>query len=261
MNDLAGAEASIRAVWPWFRVDDAFVATLRACGDALACGELQAADLALLHAYRCGHPEAARVLALTYAPHLRTALVRAGASEADAEDLVQSRLLRLVADHGASGFRGHGSLLGWLKRCLIRDLRDQQRSAAERRNQAIDPDLLALLPLADAASPYDAALFHRHARELCAALRSAVDGLNSEDKELFELHWREKLTAGQIAALVGQHRVTVQRHISALQRALGMAVKRELEATFRLGHEAVTTLLRSLIMRFDLTVASVLDAA
>jgi RNA polymerase sigma-70 factor len=261
MNDLSGVEASIRAVWPWFQSDDAFVAILNACGDALACGELHAADLALLHAYRRGHPDAARVLALTYTPHLRTALVRAGASEADAEDLVQSRLLRLVAEPGQPGFRGHGSLLGWLKRCLVRDLRDQQRSAAERRNEHVDPELLALLPLTDANSPYDAALFHRHARELCVALRSAVDTLNTEDRELFELHWREHLTAGQIATLVGQHRVTVQRHISALQRTLGVAVKRELEATFRLGPQAVTTLLRSLILRFDMTVASVLDAA
>ncbi|HST28490.1 MAG TPA: sigma factor, partial [Rudaea sp.] len=74
----------------------------------------------------------------------RYCLTRAGGGAHDADDLVQAALLRALRGIDAFEMRGEAALLGWLRRILLNEVRDELRRRRSRGEVvAIDASLAA----------------------------------------------------------------------------------------------------------------------
>jgi RNA polymerase sigma factor (sigma-70 family) len=124
----------------------------------------------------------------------RFCLARAGGGAHDADDLVQAALLRALRGIDAFDMRGEAALLGWLRRILLNEVRDELRRRRSRGEAvAIDPNLAA------DGDPVGAVLAHERARAYTSALRA----LNARQRRHVRLRVEHGMSFGEIAAATG----------------------------------------------------------
>ena len=258
---LEAALARVAAAWPWYQVDGSLFALVAAGLDE---GEASASvlahrrweDLALLSAFRGGHPEAAGVVNSVLVPHV-AAVVRARGAAADvADDLVQDWLCRLLGPIEAVKYSGRGHLGAWLRQCVLHDWIDAARKASDVSLEAIDLDAYAA-ELVDLEADTVAARFRPHFR---AAVTAAVATLAERDRTLLRLVHVDGLTARQAAAVLGVHRVSLQRRLGVVRRSLRTEVIAQLDGRFQLGAGAASSVLRAFAGRLDQTLTRLLVA-
>jgi RNA polymerase sigma-70 factor, ECF subfamily len=148
-----------------------------------------------MEAYVRGDAVAFERLFATLAPALRAFFLRAVGNAADAEDLMQTTLLKL---HGARDrWRRGERLRPWLFTIAARVRSDWLRRKG-RANEAPlddeDPSQPAVDP--DQATGSDV-------RERAERVRAALDGLSESQRMIVHLHRFEGLTFGEIGRVLG----------------------------------------------------------
>lgn len=149
-------------------------------------------DSELVAAWRGGDELAAAQLVRRHAAPLTRYLAGAGAASAEVEDLVQETFFK--AFRGMDGWRGDGSLRGWLFRIASNLLKDRFRQSKGRVYLEIaDEDLM------DHSDP---------AGELAATeaeerLKSGLGRLPHMQREVFLLRVQQGMEYGDIAGVLG----------------------------------------------------------
>lgn len=252
--DVARAVAQrTRAAWAWFRASPAFCERFGAAAASLppaALADLHWEDLALLDGFLRGQPQAAVVMQRTVTTRLMEVLMNQGASEAEADDLIQERFCDLIEGADHAGYAGSGTLIGWLKRGLVRDLgRLRER---ERRQPRHPPEVPGRFDFESAVT------VHHHRPHLRAVLREVFLTLPSESRRILRLVHAGGLSAQQVGVLLGLHRVTVQRRLGELRLELAKETKKRLAARFGLDDSTIAALVDAAHHAYETTLSSVL---
>lgn len=161
-------------------------------------------DRALIDAVRAGDRDAFGILVDRETPSVYRTCLRILGRPADAEDVTQESFV--AAFRAIRGFRGDGSLRGWLLRIATRQA---FRRLSQRRPQA-DLGAVGEAMLAD-----DGADPGRHvvAEERRAAVRAAVADLREPYREVVALRFFGDLSLFEVAEATGRPVNTVKTHL------------------------------------------------
>ncbi len=206
---------------------------------------LHADDLCLIVACERGDQAAWSDLVERYGATVRSAARSAAPNEDVAEDLAQSIWAELhglrVRDDGKPAgkiayYSGRGSLGGWLRAVVGQLAIDQHRKSARlvQTEEDADFDRLALdsqgrdeaFAQASAPDPEHALAESRAARDVEAALHSALSELDAEDRLLVKLYYFDGLRLREAGAVLGVHEATASRRLARIQAE----VRRRVEA-------------------------------
>lgn len=253
------AVAAARAQWPdvVFADEDmvAFIGSRLTGTDLVsALRALPAADMALAAACVAQKPSAHAAFEA-----LLGEVDAAGATVGASSDLVDEvkQLLRvqlLVPNAGKppglAGYRGKGSLRGWLRitatRELIRHKRKRQREVSLSRG--LD-DLFAV------SDPELQSLKAQYRGEFAAALREAIELLSSEDRTLLRQHLADGMSIDAIGAAFGVHRATAARWLVRARAALVATTHRRLAERLQLPLEEIESAIRFVQSQLDISMA------
>lgn len=254
------AEAIIERIgtaWSWYEPAPSLVAIARLELDPTADRHWE--DLALLDGVRRAIPEANEVFDRAVIMRVRRALRQWGAGDA-AEDLLHERLARLLGPVERIGWLGRGRLLHWLRVALRGDL--IRHLGARRREHDADPVISVLAgELGVSASALDLELdvnLLRHGAAVREAMGEGFAALTARQKAVMRYVLLEGLTANQVAAIYGVHRVTVQSWLKDARESILSAARSTLRDRF--GLREVTDLLAQLARRVDLSLSRHLGA-
>ena len=121
-------------------------------------------------------------------------LARAGAGVHDADDLVQTTLLRALHRLDTFEMRGEAGLLAWLRQILLNEVRSELRRRRCRGEAVtVDENLVA------DCDPFTATLAHERERAYASALRA----LNARQRRHIALRIEHGMSFGEIAAAIG----------------------------------------------------------
>ena len=248
----------VSRAWAWFSSSPAFEEQVERAAAILtreAFDRLHWEDVALLDGFRRGLAQPAAVVHQTVAKRLVELLVQKGAEPMDADDLVQERLCSLF-DGSTPTYAGRGPLIGWLRTSLLRDLA-LLRETRERHTRST-PSTPVAGPLMNLESELSA---HHHRPHLRAVLRAIFASLDPQSRRILRLIYAGGLTAQQVGALLGLHRVTVQNKLRELRDDIDRRTRRDLAHRFGLDESTIGGLLDPERLRFDTSLSSVLASS
>jgi RNA polymerase sigma factor (sigma-70 family) len=200
-------------------------------------GALHLEDLALATACADGSEAAWEHFFSTYRACLRTAaaaILRCSAGSAEACDLADSIFSDLYGLGGGKGterslfryFHGRSSLKTWLRAVLaqrhIDSIRAGRRFEELGEDETIDPGTRT--PQRTPIQPLDPHR-ERYLASFTRALQTALDRLNSPEKERLRLYYAEEKTLAEIGRMLGEHESNVSRHLDRVRRGLRQAVE------------------------------------
>ena len=171
-------------------------------------------DEELMLAYANGAEAAFRELFKRYAPILLRILMRQVRRPVDAQDLTQQTFLQL--HRARRDFRPNSLFRPWIVTIALNLARDFLRRRGRRpecvmREEAL-PVSVAVQPVVDTQS------------DVGIRVRTAIHSLPTDQREVIELHWFERLSFNEIASIVGASsgaaRVRAHRGYVALRKSL-----------------------------------------
>jgi RNA polymerase sigma-70 factor (ECF subfamily) len=171
-------------------------------------------DEELLAGARRGDAAALEMLILRYQPRVYRYGVSMCRDADDASDIAQETLLAMA--RSVDDFRGESSVGSWLftiarRFCIKKRRRSKFAPAREHSLEALGPDSTAHL-----SDPTPGPEQETAAREISAALTSAIDALEPGQREVLVLRDIEGLSAPDVAKVLG---LSVQAVKSRLHRA------------------------------------------
>jgi RNA polymerase sigma-70 factor (ECF subfamily) len=149
-------------------------------------------DRELVDAVLAGHPEAYRVLVEREAQTVVAICAGILKNAEDADDVAQEAFVR--AYRSLAGYRGDGTFGAWIARIARRMA--IQRAATMRRNATVGEPSMEIWATDDEANPERRLMKTQHA----AALRSAIDALPADQREVLELRFYRDMPVEAIAA-------------------------------------------------------------
>ena len=172
-------------------------------------------DLCLATACLASDDRAANFLIERYSPAMRMVVRRSCVSLAEADDIVQDVLVKVLvgwppAPPALASYRGQGALQAWLSVVAARASVD-----LVRRPQAItlaDTIMSSITP----AAPATTHVHDRLKQDFKQAVSLALAHLDETDRQILRLHLAG-LVAEQIGLSMGLHRVSVARRLSAIR--------------------------------------------
>lgn len=258
--------ATARAAWPDVTVDEAPLATF--VSERLLEGELAAvltaapaADLVI--AWACA---AGQATAHTAFDSVLSEVDAAGTATRATSDIVDDvkqvlRVQLLIGKDGKppgiAGYRGRGSLRGWLRITATREL---IRHKAKRAKDAPLTNSLESI-LVTTIDPSLDALKAEYRGEFAVALREAIADLGAEDRTLLRQHIVDGLSIDDVGAAFGVHRATAARWLVRARTALVEATQRRLAARLALPVEQIESVIRLVSSQLDASVVRYLREA
>lgn len=213
--------------------------------------ELRADDLCLIIACERGDEKAWEDLVANFDSTVKSAARKISANSEDAEDLasgIWAELygLRQDADGNKKSklayYSGRGSLAGWLRAVVsqlaidqyrkqskfvqIEETREFENIAEESSNHSGNSQVLH-----HTESPEELFSEKQTSEDVSAALRSAVAGLDDEDRLIMKLYYFDDLKLKDIAATFGYHEATASRKLVRVQSEIRKSVEKELKKT------------------------------
>lgn len=151
-------------------------------------------------------------------PRLRRYFVAGGFSRADADDLVQQTLLRLL--RGLPQLRDPQKLIPWLF-AIARRVRAGAwgRGRGERDRQA------GALPMEDLPAPHAEVEAGLSARWRLQRLERAIDALPAQQRQCLLLRVRDEQPYQEIAAALRLSLHTVRNHLAQARKALRQTIE------------------------------------
>src|SRR5437899_6601053 len=194
-------------------------------------------DLALATACADGNEAAWEHFFATYRAYLRAAaaaILRCSAGSAEACDLADSLFSELygLADGKGSErslfryFHGRSTLKTWLRAVLAQRHIDTIRAGRRFEDLGEDEsgDGQPKTPLGTQLQPVDPHR-DRYIASFTRALQSALDRLETQEKQRLRLYYAEEKTLAEIGRLLGEHESSVSRHLDRLRRDLRHTVE------------------------------------
>jgi RNA polymerase sigma-70 factor len=178
----------------------------------------------------------------------------------DDVDLRQDLLGRLFlsidgAAPRADGYRGHGSLVGWV-RTIARNL---MSSRHRRRLPLVD---VAEETVAGIASgPEEAYVGRQTSTVFAAALCHAVSALSRRDRHLLHLHYIERRSVQEIARVFAIHRETAGLWLGAARERFANETRTRLQTTLGVSRREADSIVESAIAGGVVSVGGLLAAA
>lgn len=202
--------------------------------------EMRADELCLIVACERGDEKAWEDLVAQFDQTVRSAARKMASNSEDADDLASSIWAELYGlRHDAAGnkksklayYSGRGSLAGWL-RAVVAQLAIDQFRKDSRFVQVEEPREFENLAeessvhdgnsrlVSHAASPEEILSDQQATGDVAAALRSAVEKLEPEDKLILKMYYFDDLKLKDIAAAFGYHEATASRKIARLHKTI-----------------------------------------
>jgi RNA polymerase sigma-70 factor (ECF subfamily) len=205
------------------------------------------ADLYLACACGLGSKPALGAFESHYLAHVPALISRLDPDGLLADEVLQTlRVQLLLPDAGGRArildYSGRGELMSWLRVSALRTALKLRR-AQKRLGVVTD-----LPEVADTLDPERDYLKLHHGQQYAAALRLALDSLESGDRLFLKLHYLDGLNIDRIGALYRIHRSTVARRIAASRRALLELTRRRLREMISVSDsefESMLALVRS----------------
>jgi len=241
--------AAVRARWPSGPTPDAaFVARLP---------NPRAEDLYLAWWSGSGAEDAIAAFEAAYAEDLRVLSQRF--REVQADELRQLLRIKLFVGEAPAirDYAGTGSLKSWLRVTAVRYFIDVTRSV---RSQRVEQDLdeVELLGLSD---PQGNQIRAELGAAVKAAFAAAVAKLLPRQRVFLRHAYVDRHTLDQIAQHYSIHRTTVARTLAAAREQLIEETRAGVAAAVGVEHEELSSVIRMLDSRIDLSLSRVLDTA
>jgi RNA polymerase sigma-70 factor (ECF subfamily) len=228
---------------------------------SLALDGLAAPDLLLAFASLSGEPGALAELDGRVGREATRTARRFDPSPAFADELAQELRQRLlVAAPGANPklaeYAGRGPLDGWLRAVSVRLALDLWRGRG--REDLLPPDAL---PEASAVmtEPELRLVKARYRGDFNAALRDALAGLTSRERNVLRMRVCERLSADRIGEFYGVHRITVGRWVTVARERVMERMRARLLERLGLAPEELSELIEALRSQLDLSVSCLLS--
>lgn len=251
--------ASARMEWPRVRFNEehllSFVGERLTGSDlAAALAAAPAADLALAAACVAQEPTAHGAF-----ESVLDEVDAAGASTGALPDQIQEvkQLLRvqlLVAKDGKppgiAGYRGKGSLRGWVRITATRELirHKKKRTREVSFSQSLERYLTS------GVDPALEQLKAEYRSELALAIEEAIGDLSPEDRTLLRQAIVDEMSIDAIGAAFGVHRATAARWLNRARGALVAATHHRLAARLRMPVEQIESVIRLVQSRLEASV-------
>lgn len=218
---------------------------------------LRTSDLYAAWAAETGESAAISAIMAQSRPTIDEALapMRLAAHERD-EVLQKLRQRVFVGEKPRIGtYSGTGSIGTWLSATAVRLAVDGKRS--ERPEEELDDQLAAAV--ADTANLELQVIRKQYQSEFKVAFREAFRALTLDERNLIRLTFIDRLSIDALSAMMGLHRSTVARRISALRDELAKSTRKRLMEKFKLTASDVNSLMRVVVSAFDASLNSLLD--
>jgi len=211
--------------------------------------EIHSDDLCLIVACEKGDEKAWEDLVADFDSVVRSAARKISSNNEDAEDLASSIWaelygLRQDADGNKKSklayYSGRGSLAGWLRAVVsqlavdqfrkqskyvqIEETREFENLAEESSNHTGNN-----LVVQHDQNPEELLSEKQSTADVSAALRTAIDSLEAEDKLILKLYYFDDLKLKDIAATFGYHEATASRKLVRIQTEVRKCVEKELK--------------------------------
>lgn len=226
-------------------------------GDALR--QLHGADLYLACACAQGEPRALRA----FDQHiLQRVPPRLGQlSQTTVEDVLQELRQRLLLARGdipprIADYSGRGPLLAWVRIIAARivgELAHQQG-----RQVLFDEPPEVLTRMLSSNDPERELLREDSRQALAEALRKALTVLPERERALLRLHHLHGLTMDRLAAMYGESRSSVARHVAQARERLLELTRQELSSRLKLAGVEVESLLGLVQSRLDFSLCQLM---
>jgi RNA polymerase sigma-70 factor (ECF subfamily) len=256
---LARARAEAR-VWPSLRTE-LLAAWLGERVQAVSGPTSEGLELgSLVLACACVHGADGAAVAFRerHGPDIDAALRRLGLPSAEADDVRQAVLGKLLVagSEKLRSYGGRGALGGWVRAVTVRQAisMGRRRAPLDRAQGEIPTQLPGLL------DPEHDYLKARYGGELRRALREAVERLPAEDRNLLRFRFVDGLTLDELARVFDVHRATVARHLAKARADVRKATLRALRAELRLDGAEADSLVRMVRSQLDLSLSGLLGA-
>lgn len=213
--------------------------------------ELRADDLCLIIACERGDESAWEDLVANFDSAVKSAARKISANNEDAEDLASSIWaelygLRQDADGNKKSklayYSGRGSLAGWL-RAVVSQLAIDQFRKESKFVQIEETREFENLAEESSNNSGNAAVLHHNdspeelfsedqtSEDVSAALRTAIAGLENEDRLIMKLYYFDGQKLKDIAKTFGYHEATASRKLVRVQSDIRRSVEMELKKT------------------------------
>jgi RNA polymerase sigma-70 factor (ECF subfamily) len=257
-------QAGLRA-WPGISLsEDEFAqhltSVLPAGADGIPPG-LHSEDLFLACGCAKGDPRAIEHFSTRVLSIIPLVVARMSASPAFLEELTQDMRELLLVGRSDSPprigeYRGTGSLVAWVRisatRAAIRRLKREQRVTPTK-----DADMRAIAPVLGPELEY---LRERYRPVIESALRQALDGLATRDRDVLRHHFVGGLTIDELGERYGVHRATAARWVAAARDRLLVATRDAARERLRSTDAEVDSLMRLVASQLELSIRSLGDA-
>jgi RNA polymerase sigma-70 factor, ECF subfamily len=213
--------------------------------------EIRADDLCLVIACERGDEKAWEDLVANFDGTVRSAARKITRGGEEAEDLASSiwaELYGLRQDEAGrrktklAYYSGRGSLAGWLRAVVSQLAIDEFRKQTRFVQIEEDRELDALAGEASSENADREPVFQHAndpetilsekltAEDVGAALRSAVEELDAEDRLVMKLYYFDDLKLKEIGRMFGYHEATASRKLVRIQNEIRKAVERKLRS-------------------------------
>lgn len=184
-------------------------------------------------------------------------------------DLQQELRARLLVAHESeppklAHYAGRGALERWVYASAVR-LALKWLDKAENRKKVTGADegrILDGLVHAGAVlgpdSPETAYLKGAYREVAQAALRTAFQTLDQDQRNLFRLHYLDGLSLEKIGGLFGLHKATISRRLASTRELLIQSVRHELRERLGVSESVLESLLRQLQSQLELSISGLM---
>ncbi|MDC0716700.1 sigma-70 family RNA polymerase sigma factor [Nannocystis bainbridge] len=253
-----------RAAWPGLDLARAdFVAHLDRHAGACELAALHAADFYLACACHRRLAGASAAIQARHGGELEAVLRSRNVPPAHRDDLRQALWEKLLvgrpdAPAKIGDYAGRGPLGGWLRVAAV-------RMALNFREQARTDRLVPAAELVEAhhpASPDPELSFlkSQYRREVEQALRDALAGLETDERNVLRLYFLDRLSIDRIAAVYGIHRATAARWVTRGREALLRGTQALLERQLKVERAEVDSILGLVRSQLELSMSGLFRA-
>jgi RNA polymerase sigma-70 factor (ECF subfamily) len=265
-EQLAGLLGEARRAWPDLAVaPESFLGWLLERLPARGDGKqgvdgLKVADLYLAFACTQGNAAALRSFEQHYMPEIDASLKRLRLSDIQREELRQELRQKLLVAQDETGPRigtygGRGDLRRWVKAVATREglvLLRKHTPEVEMEEEFFE---------AFPAAAEDVELQHarrEYQEEFKRAFEEALTSLEPEERNLLRQHFIDGLSTPQLAALHGQHRVTLFRKLKQACETLADRTRKLLLERLPMSEKELSSLNRLIRSQLDVSLERLL---
>jgi RNA polymerase sigma-70 factor (ECF subfamily) len=253
------------AAWPDLAIDrDAFAARLadavRSEEDPIAAlATLNTSDLYLAFGCAAGNARALAYFERAHLAEVPAFVAHFGFDAASLQDLMQALRRRLLVgadgDAKIAGYSGRGPLGGWLRVSAIRLALTTKKGEGQKVRRGDE----AMIRPAEEADPELRLFKETYRREFKEAFDRAIAMLETEERAVLRLHYKDGLSIDQIGVAYAIHRATAARWLAQGREKIASTTRSELKKSLKISERDLESVLRLIESQMDVTLERALD--